>query len=190
MELYTDDERRNLDQFFALTAFDIPGQIPIANAVATLALSNVQSRLPQCGIVDAQGNLTLTRELFPIWRRDVVLFPQFLLMINWADSAPGISWPETYYATYLPLVNRYIVTASQDSPDMWGVTNLAIGSFDPDLDFLEGSGEVIAAWWAMQKSHHSQARFAYVWSEGRVPLALANRWADEVWVEETEEGDE
>lgn len=189
MELYTDDERRNLDQFFALTAFDIPDQIPIAHAVATLALSNVQSRLPQCGIVSDQGHLTLTREQFPLWRRDVVLFPQYLFMINWADSAPGISWPETYYVIYLPLIDRYIVTASQDSPDMWGVTDIAIGSFDAECDLLTGSGEVISAWWAMQRNH-DQERFAYVWSEGRVSSSLAHHWADEVWAVAVDEEDE
>ncbi len=186
MDLYTPQEQQDLDTFLTLHVSDIPQQITVAHAVATLALSNVQSRLPQCGIVSDSGKLTLTREQFPLWRRDVVLFPQYLFMINWADSAPGISWPETYYVTYLPLIDRFIVTASQDSPDMWGVTDLAIGSFVGDRDLLGGSGEVISAWWAMQRDH-GQERFAYVWSEGRVTTALAHHWADQVWVEVTEE---
>ena len=189
MELYTDEERRNLEQFLALTASDIPDQIPVAHAVAILALANVQSRLPQCGIVTADGQLKLTREQLQLWRQDVVLLPQFLFMINWADSAPGISWPETYYVTYLPLIDRYIVTASLDCPDMWGVTDLAIGSFDAGCDLLTGSGEVISAWWAMQRNH-GQERFAYVWSEGRVSSDLADHWADQVWAVEIEEEDE
>ena len=189
MDLYTPQERQDLDTFLTLHVSDIPQQITVAHAVATLALSNVQSRLPQCGIVSDSGKLTLTRKQFPLWRRDVVLFPQYLFMINWADSAPGISWPETYYVTYLPLIDRFIVTASQDSPDMWGVTDLAIGSFAGDRDLLDGSGEVISAWWAMQRDH-GQERFAYVWSEGRVSNSLAHHWADQVWVEVTEEEDE
>ena len=119
-----------------------------------------------------------------------MLFPQYLFMINWADSAPGISWPETYYVIYLPLIDRYIVTASQDSPDMWGVTDLAIGSFAAECDLLTGSGEVISAWWAIQKSGHGQARFAYVWSEGRVSSSLAYHWADQVWAVAFDEEDE
>lgn len=189
MDLYAPDERRNLDQFLALTAVQIPDHIEVANAVATLALSTVQSRLPQCGIVTDDGNVTLTRKQFSHWRRDVVLLPQFLFMINWADSAPGVSWPETYYATFLPLIDRYIVTASQDSPDMWSVIDLAIGSFEAERDLLIESGEVISAWWAMQREH-DQERFAYVWTPGRVSSALANRWADQVWPGETEEEDE
>lgn len=189
MELYTNEERQNLDQFFALTAFDIPDQIPIAHVVATLALSNVQSRLPQCGVIGEHGRVTLAREQLPFWRRDVVLLPQFLFMINWADSAPGSSWPETYYAIYLPLFDRYIVTASQDSPDMWGVTDIAIGSFSAECDLPTGSGEVIAAWWAMQRDH-DQERFAYVWSEGRVASSLVYHWADQIWAAAADEGEE
>lgn len=72
---------------------------------------------------------------------------------------------------------------------MWGVTDLAIGSFAGDRDLLGGSGEVISAWWAMQRDH-GQERFAYVWSEGRVSNPLAHHWADQVWVEAMEEQDE
>jgi len=189
MTIYTLQELQAVEAFIALRADEIPGQIPIANAVATLALSNVQSQLPQCGVVSDEGTVTLTRKQFPICRRNVVLLPQFLLTINWADSAPGISWPETYFVTFLPLIERHIVTASLDSPDLWGVTDLAIGSFDAERDLLTGSCEVIAAWWAMQRDN-DQERFAYVWTAGRVSYALANHWADQVWPVSAEEEDE
>ena len=182
MNLYSPTEQLDLDRFLSLSTRDIPQNIPVAHAVAVLALSNVQSRLPQCGIFDSDGVLTLTRTAFPNWQRDVVLFPQFLFVINWADSAPGISWPESYFVTYLPFIDRYIVTASMDSPDMWGVTDLAIGSFLAQEDLLTGSSQVISAWWLMQRDH-GQPRFAYVWSEGRVSQRLAHDWADQVWAQ-------
>ena len=72
---------------------------------------------------------------------------------------------------------------------MWGVTGLAIGSFDAECDLLTGSSEVISAWWAMQHDH-DQERFAYVWSEGRVSSDLADQWADRVWSVEIQEEDE
>jgi hypothetical protein len=36
--------------------------------------------------------------------RKVELWPRHLLTINWADSAPGVSWPVAYKATYVPWV--------------------------------------------------------------------------------------
>lgn len=190
MMLYTEAEQQAVETFLTLSADDIPDQVPVAHAVAILALSRVQERLPQCGVVNDQGYLTLTRQAFPRWRADIVVLPQFLFMINWADSAPGISWPESYFATYLPVFDRFIVTASQDCPDMWGVTDLAIGSFAADRDLTTGAGEVITAWWSMQRNH-DQDRFAYVWSEGRVGHEQANHWADTVWeTSEDEDMDE
>lgn len=47
--------------------------------------------------------------------------PELVCCINWADSGPGYSWPESYYVTYLPGLEKYIVTASLDSPDVWGL---------------------------------------------------------------------
>ena len=151
MTCYSPEEQKALDAFLAMSASDISGRTPVAHAVARLVLSDVHSHLPQCGVISPEGRVALTRAKFPTRRQDVVLLPQFLFMINWADSAPGISWPETYYATCLPIIDRCIVTASQDCPDMWGVTDLAIGSFDAGSDLLAGSGEVIAAWWAIQR---------------------------------------
>lgn len=189
MSIYTSQEQQSVEAFFAMSVSDIPDHIPIANAIATLALSNVQSRLPQCGVFDEEGRLTLTRKPIPAWRRDIVLLPQHLFTINWADTAPGISWPETYFATYLPIIDRFIVTASMDCPDMWGVTDLAIGSFDAETDLIMGSGQVVSAWWAMQRDH-CQERFAYVWAEGRIALETANQWADQVWsIDDDEEDD-
>lgn len=189
MKLYSDNEWQLLEQFVGLATSDISDHIEVSNAVATLALSTVQSRLPQCGVFAGEGKLTLTRKPLPGWRRDMVLLPQYLFMINWADSAPGISWPETYYATYLPLIDRTIVTASLESTDMWGVTDLAIGSFAPERDMLTGSRDVISAWWRLQRDH-DQDRFAYVWDEGRISCNEATRWADQVWCPYVEEEEE
>lgn len=186
MSLYTQPEKQAVEAFIAMRAADIPEQIHISHAVALLALSHIQERLPQCGMISEGGQMTLTRETLPRSRGDVMLLPQFLFTINWADSGPGISWPETYHATYLPVFDRYIVTASLDGPDMWGVTDLAIGSFAANCDLITGSGRAISAWWAMQRDH-DQERFAYVWSEGSVSRELAYRWADEVWLPEIEE---
>jgi len=40
-----------------------------------------------------------------------------LLCINWADSGPGISWPEDYHLCFVPGFDRYVVTLSVDTPE-------------------------------------------------------------------------
>lgn len=160
-------------------------QTPVRNAVARLALSVIQNRLPQCGIFNGD-TLTLTRKQFARPRRDVVMLPQHLFTINWADSAPGISWPEAYHSTYIPDFDRYVVTASFDGTDMYGVTELAIGFFAGDRQPAEGCADVLKGWWRYLHEN-CQGRWAYVWDEGLIDRAVATGWANEVWVEESDE---
>lgn len=91
----------------------------LAAAVAHIALAVIQGRLTQCASV-CDGEVTLYRQRFDRPSRSVVLLPQHLFTINWADSAPGVSWPESYYVTYFPEYDRFVVTESQDSTDIWG----------------------------------------------------------------------
>ena len=55
-----------------------------------------------------------------------ILLPKHLFTINWANSAPGLSWPEAYYVTQLPGWDVYIVTASQDTDEIYGYEDFAI----------------------------------------------------------------
>lgn len=164
---------------------DQKGDKALESAVAQIALSVIQSRLPQCGIV-YEDEVKLLRQPFTRPSRTVVPLPQFLFMINWADTAPGLCWPEAYHVTYIPGFERYVVTASMDSPDMWGVTELAVGSFDADTPLLVGCQNVLCDWWDGQRNME-QGRWAYVWDEGMINTATANDWADAVWSYENEE---
>jgi len=153
---------------------------PLCNAVARMVLGVIQNRLPQCGIFDGEGELTLTRKRFERAFRDVVLLPQHLFTINWADSAPGISWPEVYHSTYIPGYDRYVVTAAFDGTDLYGVTELAIGFFDGARLPAEGSADVLKEWWRFLRDN-CQERWAYVWDEALISKKVAEEWADEVW---------
>jgi hypothetical protein len=170
--------------------YDIKPETELDGRVARIALSIIQSRLPQCGVVRPDGKVDLNRKYFPRLRRGVVLLPQFLFMINWADTAPGVSWPESYYVTYIPGFDQYVVTASQDGPEMWGVADLAIGAFPPRANLVEASHGPITQWWRMQRDAWDQARWAYVWQEGMVELDQANAWGDEVWITDADDDEE
>jgi hypothetical protein len=155
---------------------------PLRNAVARIALGVIQNRLPQCGIIDGDGRLTLTRKRFERPIRDVVMLPQHLFTINWADSGPGISWPEEYHSTYIPGFDHYVVTAAFDGTDMYGVTELAIGSFEGDRDPAEGCADIVKGWWHYLQDN-CQPRWAYVWNEALISKDTAEDWADEVWID-------
>ena len=94
-----------------------------AYATAAILLERVQDELPQWASV-REDHVTVGRNLRDrAAERTVELTPQFLLMLNWADSGPGFSWPEAYNVTYVPLYDVFIVTGSVDSSDIYGVTD-------------------------------------------------------------------
>jgi hypothetical protein len=164
--------------FFALDDHAPEQDLDLRNTVATWLLAPTQESVPQCGVFH-DGELELTRKPLPRSRRTVVPLPQHLFMINWADSAPRISWPEDYHVTCVPEFERMVVTASMDSPDVWGVTDIAIGSFPVGEDLERGAGRVIRAWWSIAEGHDG---WAYVWREGLISAETAEAWRDTVWL--------
>jgi hypothetical protein len=113
--------------------------------------------------------------------------PRFLFEINWGDSGPGFSWPEAYHLAWLPGFDRYLVTASQDSPDRYGYTDVAIGHFPADQDLMEGVEQVIVGNWQHWAEEGYQHRWAYLFGTGEVDAETAEAWADEVWDPESDD---
>ena len=118
----------------------------VANAIARMALSERQRELPQWGYFSGDG-VVKTRHYEGRSLRRARFDPQFLLMINYADSGPGFSWPETYHAVLFPHYDVYIVTASQDSPEVHGYVDEAMGFFPKDKDIIEGAKPLMCKWW-------------------------------------------
>jgi len=160
----------------------------ISNGVARLVLSAIQHRLPQwSSYSEEQGHVRYNRRFTA--RRDaaVEFLPKYLFTINWADSGPGFSWPESYYATYLPGFNCYVVTASQDGSDTHGVADEAIGAFPADTTLEQGAHDVIVGWWGHQAATWDQYRWAYLFGVGEILNETADDWADEIWDADTGE---
>ncbi len=187
MEKNTMTDHNVLEQFFALGESDPTDHLELRNAVAIRLLAPIQGRLPQCGVSDGKGHFHLTRAGLPRIAAEVVPLPQRLFMINWADSGPGISWPEDYYVAFVPGFEHFVVTASMDSPDCWGFTDLAIGSFAGDVPLKAGARAVITGWWSAQ---HGEYPWAYVWGEGLISQEIADGWRDEVWPPDVVEEDD
>lgn len=155
----------------------------IRNAVARLVLSSVQYRLPQWALSPKKGELICGRHYEQTQNRKISVLPQFLFEINWADSGPGFSWPEAYYATFLPGYDIFIVTLSQDSTDVYGFEDMALGWFDPEEGIVEGSHRVITDAWGKQFTEYDQQPWEYLFDTGLVSSGEANEWASEVWPE-------
>ena len=172
-------ELATLRRFFVLEK-SVTEDTEFRNEVAQIALSEIQSRLPQWAVV-IDGNVTRGRQAFDESVRSIHLLRYYLFTINWADTAPGISWPEAYHATYIPGFDKYLVTASQDSDDQWGVTEIAIGWFASNVQIEEGCKQVLTTWWAAQRDGWGQARWADVWGTGEISDKTAYSWDESVW---------
>ena len=158
-----------------------PSQLEIA--VAQILLHGSQKRLPQWGCVNGDGKVVQGRKNLqrPQGAEPITLHPQLLLCVNWADSGPGFSWPEAYHITRIPGFDKYIFTASRDSPDAWGCTDHAIGFCDANVRIKDAASEIIIRYWLKQASGWDQARWAYIFDEGLISGKEADAWADEVW---------
>lgn len=107
--------------------------------------------------------------------------PQHLFTLNWADSGPGFSWPEAYFLVWLPVFERYVVTASQDSPDCYGFEDIAIGWQFFDEDRVGLARDIILANWGSVHKPHSEEGWAYLFASGIVSESEAESWRDVIW---------
>lgn len=165
---------------------DIPetesiGQLEIA--VARVILNPIQGSLPQWAAVKDNGEVLLNRKEIKRDPRAVplTLTPRLVCCINWADSAPGYSWPESYYVTYIPGFEKFIVTASRDGADGFGCADHALGSGAVTEGELLVAKRVIQDHWQHHVNEWSQERWVYLFDEGLIDSATASAWADEVW---------
>ena len=167
-----------------------PSQLEIA--VGQILLHQIQNYLPQWACLNNNGSYNKARKKLdrPEEADPLTLNPQLLLCINWADSGPGFSWPEEYYITKIPGFEKYIVTASRDSPDAWGCTDHAIGFCDSDTPIQKAASKIVIDYWSKQAKEWDQARWAHLFKEGLISSNEAESWADKVWCEPEEEGED
>jgi hypothetical protein len=162
----------------------------LAIAVAQILLHHVQGGLPQWASVSG-GTIQLNRNEHKRHKGARLAFnPQLVCTINWADSGPGFSWPESYYVTYLPGFDKFVITASRDGPDTWGCADHAIGVANGGRSPIGGARQAIAEFWRLQVIEWEQPRWAGVFGEGLIDAKTANVWADEIWCPLQEETDD
>jgi hypothetical protein len=119
------------------------GATPPRLAMAQIVLHQVQGTLPQWASVSGDTVL-LNREGHKHHRDARLSFnPQLVCTINWADSGPGFSWPESYHITNLPGFDKFVITGSRDGHDVWGCADHAIGVADGSQSFVEAARQAI-----------------------------------------------
>ena len=210
-DCYTDIERAFLCDYFGikrperLADIDVyqpvrsgvyvkPGEYSseydVPNAVARLALARIQDCLPAWAGVNDSGQCFTSRQYTRSEIAMVNYHPQHLFTINWADSGPGFSWPEAYYLVWLPVFERYVVTASQDTPDCYGFEDIAIGWQFFDEDRVSITKEIILANWGSVHKPNSEEGWAYLFATGLVSESEAEAWRDAIWPPYTPDDEE
>ena len=155
----------------------------VSAAVAQIALAAVEDQLPQWALVSGD-DITLGRDVRSEkvrYRRRVQLRPRFLFSLDWAASAPGISWPRDYYATWIPGYAIWMVTASSDTKDLWGVCDVAVGWFNDARAFHDGVRDVVIGHWRRDEWLEPDGAWEYFWEAGLVSEEEALGWRHLVW---------
>ena len=156
---------------------------PLQIAVARVLLNPIQASLPQWAAVRESGEVLLNRKEIQRHAQAVrlTLEPQLVCCINWADSGPGYSWPESYHVTYIPGLEKFIVTSSRDGADAFGCADHALGWGSVAEGELLVAKRIIQGFWEHQRNEWDQERWAYLFDEGLINETTANSWAEEIW---------
>lgn len=156
---------------------------PMQIAVARVLLNPIQASLPQWAAVRESGEVLLNRKEIQRHPQAVrlTLEPQLVCCINWADSGPGYSWPESYHVTYIPGLEKFIVTSSRDGADAFGCADHALGWGSAAEGELLVAKRIIQGFWEHQRNEWDQERWAYLFDEGLIDSATADAWAEEIW---------
>lgn len=162
---------------------DFGNELTLQNAVARICLQNLQCQLPQWASGDRKTRELVftrkTRKASALPTR--VLVSRHLFEINWANSGPGFSWPQAYTATRIPGFDVVIVCASDDTPEIVGYCDYAIGFYPQSANDYENIHRIIVAYWRSLVDEYDQERWEELLGTGVIDEKSALAWADEVW---------
>lgn len=151
-----------------------------SDALARLVLFGIEDTLPVFAVPD-RGVASATRKTRAVRSQPVRAMPHFLLEVNWADSAPGISWPEAYHVGWLPGFGCWVLTASRNTPEVDGYCDRVLGHFDHCDDPIAEARKRLQAYWQELKGSYGQQRWAYLFNTGRITRHDAEQMAGVVW---------
>jgi hypothetical protein len=148
--------------------------------VGAFAVAEIQEQLPNCGICDGRG-VTLTRTYREVEDRTVTGLTRHLFTINWANSAPGVSWPVAYTLVWIPVFDEFVVVASADGTDAFGYADFALGHFPAGGDWIAQVKDIVVRDWQAALAGWDQAAWEHLFGSGAVPEEVSMAWRREVW---------
>jgi hypothetical protein len=143
------------------------------NALARMLLSGYEGTLPAY-LWSAGGVVHSTRP--DVGRKRFKT--ELLFGINWASSAPGVSWPEMYHLSWLPVFDRWVVVASRDTDEVDGYCDRVLDHFADCDEPVSEAAKVIERYWA-GLLEYEQERFEEVTDTGSI--SDVDEIADRVW---------
>jgi hypothetical protein len=147
-------------------------------AVGQILLGDIAHRLPRlrhwrdCRSRDAGRNRRLT------------FAPQHIFTIKWPSQTPELRGPVAYHRVWIPVFDRFVVTASEPTDTPHGYCDFALGSFADVPEWQALAGKLIYDDWRTQFGFWWRKHRAEVSAAGMVPFEHADQLAQRAWVAE------
>jgi hypothetical protein len=154
----------------------------LQGAVGAILLRSMQRNLPRSALFFPTKNvLVISRgEARPAKKSCVSIVGQHLFSINWADGAPGMSWPTAYYAVWVPIQDIWVVTASDDTGELLGFLDVPLGWFPATAAWEKSVARIItkdSKAWASDR----QPCWQELCAGGRLSLKSIVRCRQQAW---------
>jgi hypothetical protein len=159
----------------------------LQGAVGAVLLRDVQGRLPRCALFFPEHNvLAVSRgEARRARKSNVRIVGQHLLTLNWADGAPGMSWPTAYYAVWVPIQDIWVVTASDDTGELLGFLDVALGWFPATAAWEKSVARIITKDWLAWAADR-QPGWEECTSRGRLSAETIFKCRRQAWPKRTQ----
>jgi hypothetical protein len=155
--LYTTDDQLVMKRWMqSAPAYPEMDDLDDSNKVAEIALASVQNRIAQCLSLNSHDRSAIDRKILEcqVPMRNKLLFPIHLCDIGRYDAHHNSICQESYFATFLPGYNIYVVTVSLPSSALYEHCDLAIDYFqnvDDAAQIASHARLVLKAWWKHQQ---------------------------------------
>lgn len=143
--------------------------------VGQIVLRDIAHRLPRL------RNWLDCRSRYAGQHRQLNLAPQHLFTITWPSQTPALRGPVAYHRVWMPIFDRFVLTASEPTDAPHGYCDFALGSFAEIPDWPALAGEIIYNDWRTQFGFWSCRHRPEVSATGIIAFDLADAWADQAW---------
>jgi hypothetical protein len=185
--LYTRDEQAVIERWMRSSpVYPRRDEPDDANCVAEIALFSVQGRLPQGLSIREDGLTAYSRKTWEclVPMRCDLIYPVHIVDIDRDDSHLDIACPESYYMTFLPGYNIYVICVSLGSSESYGCFDFAIDYFhsiDNKAQLTSYALHLLRSWWKYQCKELQLPHWTGVLRAGLIEAESALFLRDQVW---------